>query len=589
MKVKTPPIKVPKKNSIRTKILLVSMLIALGTTIASLLISYYAEIDTIKETTEKYMTQYISFADENFNNMLEDAGQITLSMAVEKDSLLPVTNTSCSEASYVDYRKKRQVGSFLSGLMNQKEYIDNIILVTEDKRIYQANTYLIMKKDLNEEVMGRALEVEKAGIIFNSQLEEVLFCRPIIAAGKKVAVSIVKLNYERLVSVYEVEALEGVDIYIYGSEGDLFYTNTDGGGDEKNLYEQVRESGTGSGYINWNGEKQYYIEYQEGIRSMTTISLIPYDSLLQDANELKNRFVLIGLMAVLFAVAAAVYLSKRLCADLHQLTDNMKEIQKGNLMVRSDISSQDEIGILAVSFNEMVERIRGLLEEVRLKEKLKREAEQDVLATQIEPHFLYNTIDSIQYVAHMREDAEIEQVAVSLSELLRSVLSNRNEFITLWEEREYIENYITIERFKYRGEFQLLWEVDENLWIWKIPKLLLQPIVENALIHGISEKETEGIIQIKIYRQEEDIIIKIMDNGRGMSREQIEQMMSEVTRKEKKGFRRVGFANVMNRIRLIYGEDYTGNVYSCEDMFTCVELRLPAEGGENGTFGFDCG
>lgn len=177
-----------------------------------------------------------------------------------------------------------------------------------------------------------------------------------------------------------------------------------------------------------------------------------------------------------------------------------------------------------------------MLEEVRQKERLKREAEQDVLAAQIEPHFLYNSIDSIQYVAHMRKEEEIERVAVALSELLRSVLSNRNEFITLWEERVYIENYITIERFKYRGFFQLLWDVDEELWTYRIPKLLLQPIVENALIHGISTRENDGVIQIKIFRQEKDIIFKIMDNGRGMSRDQIEQLLTEVTKKIKLGF-----------------------------------------------------
>lgn len=242
------------------------------------------------------------------------------------------------------------------------------------------------------------------------------------------------------------------------------------------------------------------------------------------------------MMAVLFAVAASAYLSGKLCTNLHKLTESMREIQNGNLSVRSDITAVDEIGLLSGAFNEMVERISLLLEEVRQKERLKREAEQDVLAAQIEPHFLYNSIDSIQYVAHMRKEEEIERVAVALSELLRSVLSNRNEFITLWEERVYIENYITIERFKYRGFFQLLWDVDEELWTYRIPKLLLQPIVENALIHGISTRENDGVIQIKIFRQEKDIIFKIMDNGRGMSRDQIEQLLTEVTKKIKLGF-----------------------------------------------------
>ena len=180
----------------------------------------------------------------------------------------------------------------------------------------------------------------------------------------------------------------------------------------------------------------------------------------------------------------------------------------------------------------------------------------------------------------MRGEDEIERVASALSELLRSVLSNRDEFITLWEERDYIENYITIERFKYRGDFRILWDVDEELWTYMIPKLLLQPVVENALIHGISTREADGLIQVKIFRQGEDVIIKVMDNGRGMQQEQIEQLVSQVAKKDKMGFRRVGFSNVLSRIRLIYGEEYGGTIYSMEDMFTCVEMRLP--GRENG-------
>lgn len=576
-------------HSIQTKILLICLTIALGTTVASLLISYYAEINTIKETTERYMTQYISFADRNFNDMLDEAEKISLSIVAEQEVILPGMGDVRKEASYADYQQKKRIRSFLNGLMSQKDYIDNILLVTKEGRIYQASSELIMKKDLNMPIMQKALSFQKAGILFDRQEEVVLFCRPVIYAGETIGINMVRLNYESLISVYQTEPLKETNIYIYGPEGGLFYTNAVENGEEEELYRQVSNQNSDTGYLYWNGEKQYYIGYGVGNGGMSTISLMPYQSLLKDANTLRRQFFLIGAGAVLFAAVMAVYFSGRLCTNLHLLMQSMEEIQSGNLTVRSPIQGQDEIGVLSRSFNHMVERIGELLEEVRQKEKLKREAQQSVLATQIEPHFLYNSIDSIQHVAHMRKETEIEQVAGALSELLRSVLSDRNEFITLWEEREYIENYITIERFKYRSDFELLWDVDEQLWTWKVPKLLLQPVVENALIHGISTRESGGVIQIKICRQEELVIVKILDNGKGMSQEKIEQLLSEVQKTDKSGFRRVGFANVMNRIRLIYGEEYGGTIYSCEGLFTCVELTLPAEGGEDGTFSFNRG
>lgn len=582
-------IKLRALHSIQTKILLICMAIALGTTVASLIISYYAEIDTIKETTERYMTQYISFADRNFNDMLEEAGKISLSVVTEREVILPGVEGPQTEASYADYQQRKRIRSFLNGLMSQKEYIDNILLVTDGGRIYQANTDLIMKKDLEAPLMQKALEMEKSGILFDRREGEVLFVRPVIYGGEKVAANLIKMDYESLTSVYRTRPLQDVNIYIFGEDGALFYTNAQESGKEEALYRQVSGREEHTGYLEWNKEKQFFIAYGMGNGKMATISLMPYKTLLRDAEDLKNQFLVIGVGAVLIAVAASVYFSGKLCRNLHKLTEKMEEIRGGNLMVRSDIRAQDEIGVLSNTFNDMVARMRGLLEEVRRKERLKREAEQSVLATQIEPHFLYNSIDSIQYVAHMRQETEIEQVANALSELLRSVLSDRNEFITLWEEKEYIENYITIERFKYRNDFKLLWDVDEALWTWRIPKLLLQPVVENALIHGIADRESGGVIQIKICRQENLVIVKIMDNGKGMSQEKIGQLLSEIERKDKSGFRRVGFANVMNRIRLIYGEKYGGTIYSCEGMFTCVELTLPADGGEDEAFCFDRG
>ena len=296
------------------------------------------------------------------------------------------------------------------------------------------------------------------------------------------------------------------------------------------------------------------------------------------------------------------------------LSGGMEAVRSGNLGVRMKIPARDEIGALADTFNVMMDRIEALMAEVRQKEKLKREAQQDVLASQIEPHFLYNSIDSIQYVAHSRDEKEIEAVAASLSELLRSVLSNHNEFITLWEEKDYIENYLTIERFKYRRPFTVLWDVEEELWSYPVPKLLLQPVVENALIHGIAAMDGDGVINVKIYRQQDTVIpasnepnghagasiwrlprgsqtppraagfviLKVMDNGRGISEDKLGELKQHMASKGKPGFRRIGITNVFNRIQLIYGDGYGGTIDSCEGMFTCVELRLPAGGEKDG-------
>lgn len=567
-------------HSIQTKILIITLALTTGTTLVSLLISYYTEINTIKNTTESYMTQYIAFADERFNDMLSEVRKTALSVATEQEIVYPGILHGRESASYEEYLRKKRISSFLSGLMSQKEYMDNVMVITKDERIFQANTELVLKRDLDASVMQAALRTERAGIFYDREAQEVFYSCPILQGGDIVAVNLIKLDYDALVAAYEQEPLEGIDIYVFDSEQGLFYTNTELTGSEDELFEKIEKKGKREEYVEWNGRRWYALSWRHGTEKMTTVGLIPTDVLLKDANALRQKLLLVGACAVLLAVAASVYLSGRLCTNLKELAGNMEEIRTGNLMVRSDIHSPDEVGMLSEAFNEMMERIERLLEEVKQKERLKREAEQSVLATQIEPHFLYNSIDSIQHVAHMRGEGEIERVAAALSELLRSVLTDRNEFITLWEEREYIENYIYIERFKYRGDFRLLWEVDEELWTYRLPKLLLQPVVENALIHGISAKENGGVIQVKIYREDAFVIVKVMDNGKGMSEKKVEELLADIGRKDISGFRRVGLANVLNRIRLVYGDEYGGTVYSCQDMFTCVELKLPAAEGE---------
>ena len=329
-----------------------------------------------------------------------------------------------------------------------------------------------------------------------------------------------------------------------------------------------------TGYIKINGEKQYYIRNKSGTGFMSISVLIPYRVLSKDAEKLKLKFIIIGFCAAAAAVFCSVFLSRKLCRNLKQLSNNMEEIRQGNMEVRVSVQTRDEIGILADTFNRMMDQIAKLMIEIKEKEIVKKEAEQKFLDAQIEPHFLYNSINSIQYVAHMRGEEEIERVAIALSELFRSVLSNKREFITLWEEKEYIDNYILIERFKYTRDFSLIWDVEEELWAYQIPKLLLQPIVENALIHGIADKE-EGVINIKVYRDENAVVVKILDNGKGIARNRLQELQEGIYKNKKSRFRRVGISNVFERIKLLFGEEYGGNIYSYQNTFTCIELTLP--------------
>lgn len=561
--------------TIQSKILAVCLFLAIGITLVSLILSYYTEINSYRKIAESYLTQYIRFADQNFDNMISEARKISLSISVSNEMIYPILNNELiSEASYHRFLQKKRITNFLSGLMTQKEYIADIIIVTRDGSVYQARQDLIVRKDLQEEDIQKALRSEKAGIIYDRKKNSVIYSWPVYYKNEIKATGIIKLNYDYLVTAYNMEPLSTSTVIINIPGDTVFYSNK---GDEKEtayILQMIGKKEKDTGYIKINGEKQYYIRNQSGTGFMSISVLIPYSVLSKDAEKLKTKFIVIGICAVVAAVFCSVFLSRKLCQNLKLLSNNMEEIRQGNMEVRVSVQTRDEIGILADTFNRMMDQIAKLMIEIKEKEILKKEAEQKFLDAQIEPHFLYNSINSIQYVAHMRGEEEIERVAVALSELFRSVLSNKKEFITLWEEKEYIDNYILIERFKYTRDFALIWDVEEELWDYQIPKLLLQPIVENALIHGIADKE-EGVINIKVYRDEKAVIVKILDNGKGIARNRLQELQEGIYKNKKSRFRRVGISNVFERIKLLFGEEYGGNIYSYQNTFTCIELTLP--------------
>ena len=571
-------------NSIQTKMMAGSLLVAVGTVVVSLVISYYTEVNIIKKTTEKYMEQYVAFADQDLNNMLNESKKVVLSIALAQDFISGNLILPEEEAGYEGFQKRKQIKSFLAGFLRQKEYIDDIQLITRDGNVYQAAGELLLQKDLETTAMQKALTGGTMALLYEPEEKRLLLSRPVTYQnGKTEGTILIHFNYDYIISAYDIAPLSDMAIYLYLPDGQLLFSNA-GSSPEENG-NQLREREADTGYVEWNGESQYYIRYTSETSKMTMISCIPQKLLLKDAEDLKQKFLLIGILASAAAILTSWFLSRKICLGIRSLSGGMDEVKAGDLSVRMDIPASDEIGNLAETFNLMMERIEHLMEEVKHKEKMRWEAEQDVLASQIEPHFLYNSIGSIQFVSHMRGEAEIEEAARSLLSLLRSVLSNRNEFITLWEEKDYVNDFIILERFKYSQPFDVIWDVEEELWTYQVPKLLLQPVVENALIHGISAREEGGIINIKIYADGDDVVCKVMDNGKGMSEEQIRKIRGHVDEKERTGFRQIGIVNVFKRIELIYGEPYGGTIYSCEGMFTCVELLLPRRGPGGGEVG----
>ncbi len=293
-----------------------------------------------------------------------------------------------------------------------------------------------------------------------------------------------------------------------------------------------------------------------------------------------NIYLVISLLFV-YLVGVLILsdrLSKRLTQPIAVLCDKTEEFAQGDFAVRFESANQDEIGTLGKHFNSMVEEIAQLVDDVREEQRNLQDTELRLLQAQINPHFLYNTLDAIMWLTEAGEKKEAVSMLSSLSEFFRTTLSSGRDYVTLEEEDNHIRSYLNIQRFRYQDIMDYRIAFDEDILPFYIQKMTLQPIVENALYHGIKNKRGMGLIEVEGHSEGGDIILTVRDNGIGMTKEQLTHLRNvlegrEAAEQEWNGF---GMVNVQKRIRLGFGSDYGLTVGSVYGEGCTVTVRIPA-------------
>ncbi len=313
----------------------------------------------------------------------------------------------------------------------------------------------------------------------------------------------------------------------------------------------------------------------EGIRLGSVVSLV---ELTRDSRQLGSILLLLIIGTTVLSVITASLVSSSIARPVQSMRDLMFEVQKGNLDVRMENIRKDELGDLERSFNQMVQQIRNLMDDVREDQVQLRKAELRTLQAQINPHFLYNTLDSINWLSREGRNEDIVTLVGSLTTLFRTGISRGQDIIPLSEEISHIRSYLTIQKIRYENQFEYELDIDESALDCLTLKLILQPVVENALYHGIKMKKGKGMISIRARRVRSLIIIEVSDNGAGIRQERLEEvrraLSSPVSEAEPTVY---GLKNVHDRLKIYYGEPYGLNIHSIEDEGTTVTLKLPGD------------
>ena len=278
---------------------------------------------------------------------------------------------------------------------------------------------------------------------------------------------------------------------------------------------------------------------------------------------------------IIFSVVVLVFLglffSRLFTRKIEELTRNMDRVNHGSREVTVTSDSGDEVGILIRSFRRMMDEINRLIDEVYVNKLSLKEYELKALQAQINPHFLYNTLSAINWMALKGGQKEISRVTLALSAFYRTALSKGEDMVTVENCIRNMEAYLEIQLVMHDNDFTVEWDVDESIKNEKMPKLLLQPVVENALEHGLDEKEEgERKLKLSFLDMDQEMLIMVQDNGPGMDQEKADTLVTY----QAQGY---GLKNVNDRIRLLYGEDYAVRIFSRPGEGTKVEMRFPKE------------
>ena len=315
---------------------------------------------------------------------------------------------------------------------------------------------------------------------------------------------------------------------------------------------------------------QYYIYYQTRYMEKVTDTL----------QKQIGRFMVVCsiLIAVLIAVVAvsAVMIVSGILQPIRQLNSVTEKIAQGDFNARAQVNSDDEVAELAVSFNKMAGNMQSLIDKVKEDERKMRKADLRLLQEQIQPHFLYNTLDTIVWLIESNEPDEAVTMVVTLSDFFREILSKGKEFISIKEEEKHISSYLQIQEMRYRDILESLFDRVQVIYKYQILKLTLQPVVENALYHGIKYKRAKGCIHIHGEKEGDIIRLTVRDDGVGMDEEELAQLRQQIEKpcqETEKGF---GLANVNERIHMYFGYEYGMKIESEKGKGTTVEIVIPA-------------
>jgi two-component system, sensor histidine kinase YesM len=311
-------------------------------------------------------------------------------------------------------------------------------------------------------------------------------------------------------------------------------------------------------------------------------AVVPQDEILNKVNYIKHSTVFFIILMIFSAIFLTYLVGKYISKPFEKMAEQMRTINKKSLDFYHETSGPEEMKVLHNGFKELLLRIQSLMDQIRLEQEEKRQLEFAIMHAQINPHFLYNTLYSIKGLCDMGLNKDASSMVSALSSFFRIGISKGKEIISIKDELEHIEHYLFIQEMRYGDDFSYIIDVEQEILSYKIVKLSLQPLIENAIYHGVKQKRGEGKIMIRGYQDEKNIHLEVADNGNGIEKEKLQEILNEMQSsfQETKSYIGIGLKSVNERIKIHFGNEYGLSIASEPGSGTVASIIIPKTKGE---------
>jgi two-component system, sensor histidine kinase YesM len=559
-------------------------------------ISYYLYTDALKKNSLDYTTQVVAQLNRDIDNYVANMDTISI-FAMNNQDLQTYVQETVDQKSLQGGNPnrtatdKQKVTALFQSIISERKDIDSIILLLDDRTIVSDQPNDVFNPYAEWPPAASLSETTSSGsaILSSSYVQDVIVGKfPWVITLRRDVLDptthqhrgtlLVNLDYKIIEELCNnIQLGKSGYVFIINPEGEIVYHPRQQliySGLKSEKIDQVKNKRNGQLTARVEGRDVLYTARTSQDTGWTVVGVSYLDELFTNRSDLEYFFAMTAIACFFATVIISYFISVRITQPIEILRQSVQSVESGNFDIDVTVDSTDEVNGLAQDFNIAIRKIKELIFQNAKTYEDKRKHELKALQAQINPHFLYNTLDSIIWMIECEENQDAITMTSSLAKFFRMGLSRGSEIVSVQDEIEHLTSYLVIQKLRYKDRLDYTIEMNPEILSSRTLKLLLQPLAENAIYHGLKTQDRIGMLKVTGEQEGNDLIFKVIDNGTGMTRQELDDLMNG--RLASKGLGGVGVKNVRERIRLYFGDSYGVTYESEKGSGTTATIRLPA-------------